>query len=145
MARKQLIVEDDDNLADDIRRYDLPGGWVVLAGRTDEANDRLSIKLARPNDWWFHVHGLPGSHVVMQVADLPQPSKDLLEQAASIAAWHSKARNGGLTLVSYTQAKNVRKPRGAKPGTVNIQKEGLLKVRPGLPPGANAGDDDSWN
>ena len=125
--------------------YGLPAGYVVLAGKTDADNDRLSLKIARPNDWWFHVHGLPGSHVVLQVADLPQPSKDILEQAASIAAWHSKARNGGLTLVSYTQAKNVRKPRGAKPGTVTIQKEGTLKVKPGLPAGANDEGDDRWS
>jgi predicted ribosome quality control (RQC) complex YloA/Tae2 family protein len=125
--------------------YVLPGGYSVLAGKTDADNDRLSLKIARPNDWWFHVHGLPGSHVVLQVGDLPQPAKDVLEQAAAIAAWHSKARNGGLTLVSYTQAKNVRKPRGAKPGTVTIQKEGTLKVKPGLPAGADQGDDDPWN
>jgi predicted ribosome quality control (RQC) complex YloA/Tae2 family protein len=125
--------------------YELPGGYTVLAGKTDADNDRLSLKIARPNDWWFHVHGLPGSHVVLQVDDRPQPSKDLLEQAAAIAAWHSKARNGGLTLVSYTQAKNVRKPRGAKPGTVTIQKEGTLKVRPGLPSGAADEGDDRWN
>jgi predicted ribosome quality control (RQC) complex YloA/Tae2 family protein len=83
--------------------------------------------------------------VVLQVAGLPQPSKDLLEQAAAIAAWHSKARNGGLTLVSYTQAKNVRKPRGAKPGTVTIQKEGTLKVKPGLPVGASEEGEDRWS
>ena len=125
--------------------YELPGGYVALAGKTDADNDRLSLKIARPNDWWFHVHGLPGSHVVLQVASLPQPSKDLLEQAAAIAAWHSKARNGGLTLVSYTQAKNVRKPRGAKPGTVTIQKEGTLKVKPGLPAGTTDEGEDRWS
>ena len=48
-------------------RYTLPGGWTVLAGRTDQDNDRLSIKIAKANDWWFHVRGLPGSHVVLQV------------------------------------------------------------------------------
>ena len=125
--------------------YVLPGGYTVLAGKTDADNDRLSLKIARPNDWWFHVHGLPGSHVVLQVADLAQPSKDLLEKAASIAAWHSKARNGGITAVSYTQARNVRKPRGEKPGTVMIQKERLLKVRPGLPIGAIDEGGDAWN
>lgn len=125
--------------------YELPGGYVALAGKTDADNDRLSLKVARPMDWWFHVHGLPGSHVVLQVAELPKPDKAVLEAAAAIAAWHSKARNGGLTLVSYTQARNVRKPRGAKAGTVTIQKEGLLKVRPGLPEGASSEGDDRWN
>lgn len=125
--------------------YELPGGYTVLAGRTDADNDRLSLKIARPNDWWFHVRGLPGSHVVLQVGKGPQPDKSVLEQAASIAAWHSKARNGGITAVSCTQAGNVRKPRGEKPGTVTIQKERVLKVRPGLPTGATDQGDDAWS
>ncbi len=45
--------------------YTLSGGWTVRAGRSDEDNDRLSIKLAEPDDWWFHVRGMPGSHVVL--------------------------------------------------------------------------------
>lgn len=125
--------------------YRLPDGYTVLAGRTDADNDRLSLKIARPNDWWFHVRGLPGSHVVLQVGRGDEPSKPVLEQAAAIAAWHSKARNGGITAVSCTQAKHVRKPRGAKPGTVTIQKETLLKVRPALPPGTEDEGDDPWN
>ena len=125
--------------------YELPGGYTVLAGRTDADNDRLSLKIARPNDWWFHVRGLPGSHVVLQVGKSAAPDKSVLEQAAAIAAWHSKARNGGITAVSYTLARNVRKPRGEKPGTVTIQKERVLKVRPGLPVGAAEEGDDAWN
>jgi predicted ribosome quality control (RQC) complex YloA/Tae2 family protein len=125
--------------------YELPGGYTVLAGRTDADNDRLSLKIARPHDWWFHVRGLPGSHVVLQVGKRPEPDKSVLEQAAAIAAWHSKARNGGITAVSYTQARNVRKPRGEKSGTVTIQKDRVLKVRPGLPVGAADEGDDAWN
>ena len=48
-------------------QYELPGGWIVLAGKTDQDNDHLSIKMAGPNDYWFHVRGLPGSHVLLQV------------------------------------------------------------------------------
>jgi predicted ribosome quality control (RQC) complex YloA/Tae2 family protein len=35
--------------------YTLPGGWQVLVGRTDADNDYLSFRVARPEDWWFHV------------------------------------------------------------------------------------------
>ena len=120
--------------------YVLPGGWQVLAGRTDSDNDYLSIKLARGNDWWFHVRGMPGSHVVLRVpADGPEPEKETLKQAAAIAAFHSKARGAGTVAVSCTQAKNVSKPRGAKPGTVSIHKEIVLKVRPAVDPAAPVG------
>ena len=119
----------------DLFRYELPGGWTVLAGRTDADNDLLSLKVARPKDWWFHVRGMPGSHVILQAQAGREPDKATLEAAAAIAAWHSKARAGGTVPVACTRAAYVTKPRGAKPGTVSIRKEKTLKVRPGLPEG----------
>jgi predicted ribosome quality control (RQC) complex YloA/Tae2 family protein len=115
--------------------YELDGGWVVLAGRTEADNDRLSLKLARPNDWWFHVRGMPGSHVILRAREKMEPDREVLKQAAAIAAYHSKARRGGTVVVSCTKACFVTKPRGAKPGTVQIRKESLLKVRPLIPGG----------
>lgn len=106
---------------------------MVLAGRTDADNDALSLKVAAPNDWWFHAHGLPGSHVILRAREGEEPSRETLKEAAAIAAYHSKARAGGVVPVSCTQARFVTKPRGAKPGTVEIRKEITLKVRPGLP------------
>jgi len=35
--------------------FALPGSWKVLVGRTDADNDALSFRVARPEDWWFHV------------------------------------------------------------------------------------------
>ena len=114
-------------------RYQLPDGFVVLAGKTDRDNDYLSLKTAGPNDYWFHVRGMPGSHVVLQSKSGLEPPRDILKMAAAVAAYHSKARNGGIVPVSCTKARFVTKPRGAKPGTVQIRKEQVLKVRPALP------------
>ena len=117
-----------------VYEYELEGGWIVWAGRTDEDNDRLSLKIAKPNDWWFHVRGMPGSHVVLRSKPSEEPDRNVRKQAAAIAAWHSKARQGGVVPVACTQARYVTKPRGgAKPGTVQIRKETILKVRPALP------------
>lgn len=116
--------------------YRLPGGWTVLAGRTEADNDRLSLKLARPDDWWFHARGLPGSHVLLRARDDAEPDRDTLRAAAAVAAWHSKGRGAGTLAVSCTRARFVTKPRGAPPGTVEIRRETVLKVRPGLPAGA---------
>lgn len=110
--------------------YRLPGGWEVLAGRTEAANDRLSLKLARPGDWWFHIRGMPGSHVVLRVPPGTEPDRTVRELAAAIAAYHSKARSAGTVAVSCTEARHVSKPPGARPGTVAIRKETVLKVRP---------------
>jgi len=122
-----------------MREYLLPGGWRVLAGSTDRENERLSLRLAAPGDHWFHVRGLPGSHVLLQGPSGAAPDRDTLKRAAAIAAYHSKARHGGVVAVSCTLARYVTRAHGSKPGTVQIRKEIVLKVRPELPnpPGAD--------
>jgi predicted ribosome quality control (RQC) complex YloA/Tae2 family protein len=111
-------------------QYELPGGWQVVAGRTDLDNDYVSLQAARPMDWWFHVRGMPGSHVILLVSAGEETDTDALKEAAAIAAFHSKARSGGIVSVSCTRAQYVTKPRGAKTGTVQIRKEKVLQVRP---------------
>lgn len=113
--------------------YGLTGGFEALAGKTDADNDVLSLQTARPNDLWFHVHGLPGSHVVLRHPEGEKPDNATIKAAAAIAAWHSKARNAGTVPVVCTEAKHVGKPRGAKPGSVTIKREKIIKVRPALP------------
>jgi predicted ribosome quality control (RQC) complex YloA/Tae2 family protein len=110
--------------------YELPGGWIIFAGTTDADNDYLSLKMAEPNDWWFHVDKLPGSHVILRAQSDAEPSRDVLKQAAAVAAYHSKARNAGVVAVYCTRARHVSKPRGAKPGSVRVARGSLLKVRP---------------
>jgi predicted ribosome quality control (RQC) complex YloA/Tae2 family protein len=116
-----------------IWRYILPGGWVVLAGKNDQDNDQLSLKVAKANDYWFHVKGMPGSHVLLQVPAGEEPDNVTIKEAAAVAAWHSKKREAKQVAVSCTRARYVTKPRGAKPGTVEIRKEKVLKVRPAVP------------
>jgi predicted ribosome quality control (RQC) complex YloA/Tae2 family protein len=113
-----------------VLEYELPDGWRAFAGRTDAANDYVSLKLARANDRWFHVRGMPGGHVVLRVDAERAPDRATLERAAGLAAYHSKARAGGVVAVSMTEGRHVSKPRGAKAGTVEIRKESVLKVRP---------------
>jgi predicted ribosome quality control (RQC) complex YloA/Tae2 family protein len=112
--------------------YELPGGWRVLVGATDADNDYLSIEVAQPDDWWFHVDKVPGSHVVLRVKPNDEPSQETLRQAAAIAAYHSKARSAGIIPVHWTRARYVTKPRGAKAGTVSVKRGKVLKVRPDI-------------
>jgi predicted ribosome quality control (RQC) complex YloA/Tae2 family protein len=112
--------------------YRLTGDWKVLVGRTDADNDYLSLKLAKPHDWWFHVRGMSGSHVILQTRPGEDPDRQTLKRAAALAAYHSKARQAGVVAVSCTRARYVTKPRGAPAGTVQIRKETVLKVRPAL-------------
>ncbi len=113
--------------------YVLPGGWTVLAGKTEADNDRLSLKEARPDDWWFHLKGRPGSHVLLRAREGLEPDRETIRGAAAVAAWHSKARTARIAAVTCTRARHVTKPRGAKPGSVAVRREKVIKVPPGLP------------
>lgn len=116
-------------------RFRTKEGWDVLIGRSSEGNDHLTVHMARPEDYWFHAHGCPGSHVVLRRGKGPnEPSKATLEEVASWAAYHSKARTAGKVSVHWTLKKYVRKPRGAKPGLVYIEREKAIMVRPVEPP-----------
>ena len=92
-------------------------GFTILVGRNNLENDRLTLKTARGGDIWFHTKNIPGSHVIV-VTDGQTPPDSTLEQAAIIAATHSKAADSVQVPVDYTAAKYVKKPAGAKPGMV---------------------------
>jgi predicted ribosome quality control (RQC) complex YloA/Tae2 family protein len=116
-----------------VHAYQRPGGWFVWAGRTAKDNERLSLKVAQNDDWWFHLRGMPGSHVVLFVRDGVEPDNATVKAAAAIAAWHSKMRQGGKVAITGTRARFVSKPHGAKLGTVSIRKEKKFMVRPAIP------------
>ncbi len=115
--------------------YDLGGGWVVFAGKTDLDNDLVSFRLAKPSDHWFHLSGQPGSHVLLRGPEGEAPTKEHITIAANIAAYHSKARNGGRCSVDCCLARDVSKPKRVPAGTVHITHAKTIKARPELPPG----------
>lgn len=106
-------------------------GFEILVGKGDADNDRLTFKVAAPLDFWLHVAGVPGSHVVVRNperrAELPRA---VLERAAELAAFHSKARQGGKVEVHWCRVADVSKPRGAAPGKVQLRTFKSLRVYP---------------
>src|SRR5206468_8129537 len=94
------------------RRLKSREGWDVLIGRSNEGNDYVTHSLARPEDYWFHVHGAAGSHVVLRRGkSKDEPSKKTLEEVSAWAAFYSQARTAGKVPVIVTRKKYVRKPR----------------------------------
>lgn len=105
-------------------------GFEVLIGRGDADNDALTFDVAELHDFWLHVAGSPGSHVVVRnpdhLSELPRP---VLERAAALAAWHSKARGRrGKIEVHVCRAADVSKPRGAPPGEVRLRRWESVRV-----------------
>ena len=112
------------------RRYRTSDGWTVLVGRNNKENDKLTKNAAR-DDLFFHVQGCPGSHVILKrEGKADNPSKGALKEAASLAAYWSKARGAKTASVNYTEVRYVQKPRGAPPGQVTIRNEKSIMAQP---------------
>ncbi len=107
-------------------------GFEVLVGKGDEANDDLTFGVGQPRDAWLHVAGVPGSHVIVRNPDqLDTLPRAVLERAAELAAWHSKARAAkGKVAVHVCRVADVRKRRGAPAGEVQLKRFDALKVYP---------------
>lgn len=109
-------------------RYRSSDGLEILVGKNNRQNDLLTMKLARPEDWWFHTQNIPGSHVLVRAdGDLPERTR---EEAAMLAAYFSQARESSKVPVIYTQRRFLKKPTGAKPGFVLYEREKTLFVTP---------------
>lgn len=107
-------------------------GFEILVGQAAKENDELSTRIAAPNDFWFHAAGFAGSHVVVRNPDkLDKLPKSVMEQAARLAAFHSKAREaGGKVEVHWCLAGSVKKPKSYPAGKVRLTSFQSIKVYP---------------
>lgn len=102
-------------------------GTLVLVGKNNMQNDRLSFKIANKNEIWLHVKDIPGSHVVIRSTN---PSDQTLLEAAQLAAYFSKGRDSDNVPVDYLPVKRLHKPNGGKPGFVTFRGQKTLYVTP---------------
>ena len=112
------------------RPYWTSGGLEVRVGRGSKANDQLTFKHCAPNDIWLHARHSAGAHVVLRWTSAETPPARDLEEAANLAALHSKARTSGSVPVDWTRRKYVRKPRKAPAGSVQLDHAKTLFVAP---------------
>lgn len=107
------------------------GGFEVLVGKGARENDELTLRVAAPDDLWLHAAGYAGSHVVIRRPEGAEIPREVVERAAALAAWHSKARNArGKVEVHVCRAGDVRKRRGAPAGEVVLTRWDSVKVYP---------------
>ncbi len=129
------IVKDKENPDLKLFRiFKFDENFEVWVGKNSLANDLLTTKYSSQNDLWFHIRDYPGSHTVLKKKnkklDFP---KSYISRAASIAAYYSKAKNAGNVAVAYCERKYIKKRKGMKEGTVIMQKEKVIYVRPEIP------------
>ena len=95
--------------------------FTIYVGKNNIQNDYIRSKIASPNDIWFHIQKLHGSHVLLKnpqnliLEDLPE---DILFKAAILAKENSKAKLDTNAPVDYCYAKFVKKAPNSKPGMV---------------------------
>jgi predicted ribosome quality control (RQC) complex YloA/Tae2 family protein len=109
------------------RVYTSSDGIEIYVGKQAEDNDELSTssKHRKKNEWWLHASGCPGSHVVVKSSD-EHPSTEAVQDAAALAARHSKFARAKTVKVSLTRCRDVLKRAGSPPGQVVLT--GTIKV-----------------
>ncbi|MCB9246400.1 MAG: DUF814 domain-containing protein [Flavobacteriales bacterium] len=104
-------------------------GYEIRVGGNSKQNEQI-LREARKEDIWLHVRELSGAHVVIRLNRAQNVPEHILEFAASLAAWYSKARNEQLAAVIHTRRKFVRKFKGAETGQVRVEREATVMVQP---------------
>lgn len=123
--------------AEETDKYRLPyktytfKDYEIWVGRSARDNDLLTFKHANKEDFWLHVQGYSGSHVILRNPQRQeQISLEALEYAARLAVSNSAAKHASYVPVIYTRVKHVRKPRKSPPGTVIPSQEKTIFVDP---------------
>ncbi|MEW5801517.1 MAG: NFACT family protein [bacterium] len=122
---------DERSVFKDIRRYVSTDGMEILVGKNDRGNDALTCKIAQKDDLWLHTQDVAGSHVLIRNPErLSQIPFSTILQAASLAAYFSKARKDTKVAVDYAFRKYITKPKGARPGLVLMTRKSTVLVPP---------------
>ena len=89
-----------------ITRYIDEDGYVILVGKNNTQNNYITNKLARANDYFFHIASYPGCHVIYN----GPLTEDKIKLVASICVYHSKKTS--IMAVDYVQIKYLKKVKG---------------------------------
>ena len=94
-------------------------GFVIYIGKDAKSNDHLTFNISSDDDLWFHVKGVPGSHVVIRVRE-NLPTETIIKAVAQLAKKNSKASKDDKVTVVYCQKRFVKKESGMNDGQVKV-------------------------
>lgn len=109
------------------RRYEAVDGSEIRVGKSAKGNDRLSTG-ARGHDLWLHARGLPGAHVVLRTEPDKEARPEAVLDAAHLALHFSSAKDEAKAEVIVTEARHVKKTKGAAAGAVGVAHSRTLLV-----------------
>jgi predicted ribosome quality control (RQC) complex YloA/Tae2 family protein len=110
------------------------GEWNIYTGKSDTQNDDMTTRFAKPQDLWLHVAGHAGSHILIRRPDRTmEVPKDIIEKAAALAVWFSKAKHTSYAEVHVTEARFVHKRRHSPAGQVIAERCKAVRVSPRSP------------
>lgn len=104
-------------------------GRRILVGKGGKDNDETTLRVAGPHDLFLHTRGCPGAHVIVPLERGEAAPEQTLLDAATLALHYSKMRTAAAAEITYTHRRNVSKPKGAKPGLVQVREERVLRLR----------------
>lgn len=122
------------------KKEDLPphirfshGENEIFVGLNARGNRYVTFKAASPGDLWFHIHEIPGAHVILKTPgeDYRDAGSSIL-LAASLAAWFSKAKLSTKVQVDFTKRKNVRSIPGSAIAHVTYTHPETVQISPEL-------------
>ena len=111
------------------RQFTSRDGLDILVARNNQQNHELTFTISRGNDYWMHLLGWPGPHVIIRKPKGAGVPRQTLLDAAHLAIYYSKIRGTDYAEVVYTQRKYVKPIKGAGPGRVRYSNEQSLAVR----------------
>ena len=97
-------------------------GIIIKVGENAKENDALT-ESSYPNEWWLHVDGGAGSHVIVFCEDIYLP-RETKRDAAMLAIHHSKNSKMKSSRVNLVRVEQVWKdPRIKNHGQVYLTGE----------------------
>jgi predicted ribosome quality control (RQC) complex YloA/Tae2 family protein len=114
----------------------------VVIGRSARQNEEVTFRVAGRGDLWMHARDVPGAHVVLRGIgpdlDFRPEHRGIVEAAASLAAFYSKAREDTAVDVIVARARDIHHLPGGAPGQVTHRNGKTVRVPPRSPEAVRA-------